>query len=193
MKENIFLVEYLDSHCKPSPPCNLGCTSQCYVRASTGCFANPSPSQLIMIFKPCTWGWVEKKNQVFASSAHRWHVSHPDLVAARRLCQQLWEPTWCNPWPFLPCLRCGGDDGVFCHRTRTESRWWSMERPVCWTSWTRQVRRSTAPWGTSTWGRGRVFSVCLPSITPNPLRTSTSTGTLGFAQRRQKYSPSVLK
>lgn len=71
------------------------------------------------------------------------------------------------------------DNATLCCRIRTENRWWSMERPVCWISWTLQVRRSTVPWGTSTWGQERAFSVYLPSITPNPLRTFTSTGIIG--------------
>ena len=66
---------------------------------------------------------------------------------------------------------------VPCCRTRTENRWWLTERRVCWTSWTRQVRRSTAPWGISTWGQERASSACSPSTTSSPLRTFTSTGT----------------
>ncbi len=73
-------------------------------------------------------------------------------------CKQAW--VWC--W--------------FVCRTPTGSRWWLTERRVSWTSWTLQVRRSTAPWGISTWGQERASSVCLPSITPSPLRTFISTG-----------------
>ena len=65
-----------------------------------------------------------------------------------------------------------------------------MGRPVCWTSWTLQVRRSTAPWGISTWGRGRASSVSLPSTTPSHLRTSTSTG---GSQRVWKWDKKRVK
>ncbi len=74
-------------------------------------------------------------------------------------------------WRKQPWVRCW-----FVCRTPTGSRWWLTERRVSWTSWTLQVRRSTAPWGISTWGQERASSVCLPSITPSPLRTFISTG-----------------
>lgn len=64
-------------------------------------------------------------------------------------------------------------------RIRTGSRWWLTERRACLISWTLQVRRSTVPWGISTWGQGRASSVSSPSTTPSPLRTFTTIGEHG--------------
>lgn len=69
------------------------------------------------------------------------------------------------------------------HRTPTGSKWSLTGRRVCWTSWTRPARRSTAPCGTSTCAPGRASSACSPSTTPSPSRTSTSTGELPPALR----------
>jgi len=63
-------------------------------------------------------------------------------------------------------------------RTPTGSKWSSMGRRACWTSWTQRARRNTAPCETSTCAPGRAFSACLLSTTSSPSRTSTSTGEL---------------
>ncbi|KAM9764259.1 GTPase HRas isoform 5-T7 [Dama dama] len=60
-------------------------------------------------------------------------------------------------------------------RTPIGNKWSLTGRHACWTSWTRRARRSTVPCGTSTCALGRASSACLPSTTPSPSRTSTST------------------
>lgn len=69
---------------------------------------------------------------------------------------------------------------VVSHRTHTGSRWWLMEKRVCWISWILQVRRSTVQWETNTWGLERVFYVSLPSTIPSLSRTFISTGSIKF-------------
>ncbi len=128
------------------------------------------------------------KYAALVHAAQHWVTKAKDVTTAvmRQLPQILPEPS-------VLCLFCHRllthtydlcffaaslDVGVsaFCCRTRTGNRLWLTGRPACWTSWTLQVKRSTVPWGISTWEQGRASFVSLPSTTPSHLRIFTSTG-----------------
>uniref|UniRef100_A0A8C4LHK5 HRas proto-oncogene, GTPase n=1 Tax=Equus asinus asinus TaxID=83772 RepID=A0A8C4LHK5_EQUAS len=66
-----------------------------------------------------------------------------------------------------------------------------MGRRACWTYWTQQARRSTVLCGTSTCALGRASFVYLPSTTPSPSRTSTSTGELPVGPQGPPCPPSA--